>query len=306
MTLDKIETGFKTTSESHVEFIERDTRSERFCEIITYAHERLPNITQEARERLIAETMELYDCTQEFVAPVITAFSNNLLRGSSDRGGATVIYAARDGLGSYLVSKALLEKFPDRYDAVGSEQLVYAYLTRKVVWDSSRDTLRRYFAELGVPIEKEIVLADVGMYGSILEDLDFKVPEYRITAVEYLISRTSKARGFLDDGHEHQLPVFRFISGNPAVHFLEDTYSGSLTSPEGLEDVDGRLQPDTLNSGYEPEVAIKREFALKALEDYAAAIEDPDEVSVQEAKIKLNEFLSDTGNFRNLMVPHER
>lgn len=299
------ETGPSPRHEGDIEFIKRkDAIAGR---ILTLIEEKMVKANEEEKQEVLAQAQELYVKTKEFVAPVITAFADHLLKTAGEEGRGKIVFVARDGIGPYQAAQALLERFPTRYPSVEREQLVYAYLTRKVVWNSSAETLHQYFEELGIKEGDRVTFADVGMYGTILHELESKLGKLAPTNVEYLISRTSEARGFIDNGQDRKLPVFEHIMGNPAVHFLEDTFSGGIKSPSVLEETEKGLQPDTRDTEYPPDIAIKREVALLAIRDYVDDLEQGDlDRNLDEAVTKLNGFLLDPSNFRQLMVPHER
>ncbi len=268
----------------------------------------------EGNAEAITHTIELYTKTQEFVAPVVVSFADFLLQKLSKSGKSTkLVCAARDGIGAYLAAQKLLEKFPANYPNVDAHQLAYAYLSRHVVFNSSPEILERHLQELGLNPGDSIILADIGMYGSMLAALREKLPNFRLESVEYLISRTPQANGYLDTPQYTMSSVVNVV-GNPAVHFLEDTYSGSIASPTRLVETGSELVPDTISSEYSGEIALKREFALRAITDFVqdlAATTSPDQpqalpIDFPNAKKRLDEFLADQNNFRHLMVPHER
>ena len=235
---------------------------------------------------------------------MIAAFADHLLRQVVEDPKAKIVFAGRDGLGPYLMAQKLLERFPDHYPNIASDRLVYAFLTRKVVQHSSAATLQEYFKQLGITVDDNIVLADVGMYGTMLFPLKEKLSGFNFAKIEYLISRTGQANGFIDDGDANTMPVFDRISGNPAIHFLEDTFSGTIKSPEQLVATEHGLEPNTLTTTYEDLEALKREYALQSLIDYVSILESP-KINLYEAKQRLNDFLQNPTQYKDLMVPHE-
>ena len=280
---------------------------QRTEEITAYVREKLSHLDESEQKRTIERAVNLYECSRETIAPVFAAFADHLLRLAAKKGERErIMFIARDGIGPYKAALALIRKYPERYQGIVSKQISYAYLTRKVVRNSSGEILAKYFEQLGVQPGDGVILADIGMYGTIIGPIKSKLPDFSIDSIEYLISRTSEANGFIDNGNDLQLSTFKTIIGNPAVHFLEDTFSGDIQSPTLLEDVDGELQPDTLNSGYPPEIDLKRKFALQAIEDFVE--NTPDKEANRDAKktrANLDKFLSNPGNFKDLMVPHE-
>lgn len=292
--------------ELHGEAVGAELLRQREQEIRAYADKHLGNLPVSERERVIEETVDLYKAAGKFVAPIFTAFADHLLQQTQGKGEeAKIVFVARDGIGPYQAAQALLEKFPDRYPDLVENQLIYAYFTRKLVYNAPPDVLREYAQSLGIKRGDCIALADVGMYGSIVNPLRAGLSGCTISSVEYLISRTPRANGFIDDGSFKRLPVFDEIMGNKAVHFLEDTFSGEIKSPSALERTESGLEPDTRSDTYPPEIAVKRLFALAAIRDYVKTLDAPD-IDLEEARARLNEFLTDRENFDRMMVPHER
>jgi len=283
---------------------EQSLKETRHREIIESVNISLTDQNEEERQRVVDVTTELYDKSQEVMAPVFVGFADHLLRKVSTRENTRIIFAARDGIGPYQAALALLERFPERYPNVKAEQLVYAYFTRKVVYGSSEQLLKEYLQELGVPIGSDLILADIGMYGSIISPLRKKLADFEITDVEYVVSRTDEANGFIDD-LSSPLSAFTQIVGNQAVHFIEDTYSGPIQSPTTIIKTELGLQPDTYLGSYDGEIGLKREYAIRAITDFVAQMESPD-LDIETTRLKLNEFLGNPENFSRLMVPHER
>ena len=218
----------------------------------------------------------------------------------------SLVFAGRDGIGVYQAAQALLTKQPQNYPNVTPSQLAYAYLTRKLVWDTPPEKLKDYMEQLGVTDYAKMTLVDIGMYGTILPELEKALPGFTANNTQYLISRTSAVDGFLDNGGTKKLPVFEQIIGNPVIHFLEDTFSGPIHSPTMLVESDeGILEPDTRDEGYSMDIAIKREFALRGIVDFVSE-SDLTSLDPEKAGEELNNFLSFPENFRSIMIPHER
>jgi hypothetical protein len=250
------------------------------------------------QQAVLARTSELYAKSNDVVAPVIAGFGDHLLRTSEGRQTAC---AARDILGTYKVATKLQERFD--YPDADPSGLKYAYLTRKVVWHSGSAVVKRHLQELDIAVDKGIVLADIGMYGSFIPDMEQIVPRLE---VQYLISANPSIPGYAH-GKSHQMQSMTRISGNPAVHFIEDTFSGPIKSPTALvEDENGLLVPNTVDAGYEPAVALMRKYALLALEDYVADLSEPPVQPATEAINRLDAFLCDPSQYVHLMVPHEK
>lgn len=250
------------------------------------------------RAEAVSQTFELYKTAKEVVAPVIVGFADYLLEEARDR---QIIFAARDGLGAYTAATQLKEKFD--YSNPDPDQLVYAYLTRKVVGSTPPNQIGRYLEQLGVQDTKApLLLADIGMYGTMVRSFKDIMPS---VDVRYLISKTPEIPGYADGTESHMASV-RNVVGNPAIHFMEDTFSGAMPSPARLIDQDGRLVPNTLNDAFPPAEALKREFAMKAIYDHAASLEERPKQPPVEAIKKLDDFLAQPLRFKHLMVPHNR
>ncbi len=257
----------------------------------------LAQVPQERRQEVIEQTVELYKAAKEHVAPVIVGFADSLLR---EADGRQIICAGRDGLGTYLAATKLKEKF--NYSNDDPDQLIYAYLTRAIVWVTPKDKLNDYLTQLGLHnFEDSVLLADIGMFGSILSHTRDILPNVEM---RYLISKASDIIPGYADGREHSMTSVETVVGNSAVHFLEDTFSGSIPSPNNLIEVDGKLQPNTMNEEYPPDEALKREYALLAIEDYVEGMSQPPDQTTRHAIDKLDSFLSDADNYANIMVPH--
>ncbi|MDO8555368.1 MAG: hypothetical protein Q7R75_02280 [bacterium] len=286
--------------------IEQAETRDRKKQISDFITQHMLGASEGEKKETINSTVELYNKTKEIIAPMIVAFANHVLKQAAERNKEEkIVFVARDGIGPYNAAADLLKKFPDNYAEVTNEKLIYAYLTRKVVWNSSAESLAQYLGNLGVHAGDNVTIVDVGMYGTIIRPLKSALRGVSFNKAEYLISRTEEANGFIDDGKSKQFPIFKNIMGNPAVHFIEDTFSGPIQSPTKLEKTNGGWEPDTKDSSYPPEISAKRKFALLAIEDYVAEMEKP-EIDIKQSLKKLGEFLSNSNNFKNLMVPHEK
>lgn len=244
------------------------------------------------------EVRELYEVSREIVAPVIAGFAHYVLEAAGAR---KIIFAARDGLGPYVAGQELKDRFdyPEGIDG----QLVYAYLTRKIMYNNSASEISRYLRQHSVQPQDDVLLADIGMYGTFLPTLETILPRVN---VHYLISRNPEVPGYADDLHNRRMNSMTHIVGNTAVHFLEDTYSGFIPSPTRLVEADGQLVPDTLGESYLPHIRTKRQAAIRAIIDYTRDLDDvppnPDLTAISH----LDEFLSESARYTHLMVPHER
>ncbi len=265
----------------------------------------LDKIPEVERHEAAANTFELYIRSKEKLAPVVAGFASELLH---DAGGGQVIFAARDGLGAYEAAKALLDKFPDSYEAK-PDDLAYAYFTRKLMYNSDPHDLHSYISKtLGMDSEKPTLVADIGMYGSIEPELKKALPH---SELRYMISVNPNIPGYIHDGQDKFLHALsRGISGNPAVHFLEDTFSGTTSSPSRLvrDTATGNMVPEMREGedAYESAELMKRKYAAMAFGDYVSELDQPPSNNLDQDVKALDEFLQDPDQYRHLMVPHIR
>jgi hypothetical protein len=273
-----------------------EASSHRLQEIT--ADPRLQLMAPEERHAAVAQTTALYDRSKTYVAPVIAAFADSLLREAGDR---KVIFAARDGRAPYVAATALSERF--HYPGRGPHKVAYAYLTRKVVNGSNSATLQRHMEQLGIQPTDEGLIADIGMYGTMQHQLNRLLPGFDH---RYLISRNISTPGYADETSNRQMRSMESIIGNVAVHFLEDTFSGPIKSPSRLIEQGGVLVPDTHDQGYPPAISMKRSYALAAIHDYVHELTAPPAQPAAEAVANLDAFLLQPENYRDIMVPHER
>lgn len=262
----------------------------------------LRSIPAEEQFEAVSDAFELYTRSKEIVAPVIAGFADALLREA--HGERQIVFAARDGLGAYEAAKVLIAKFPDEY-AIKETDMAYAYLTRKLVYGSSPEDLQRYLSGLGIDIQGPTLLADIGMYGSIMHAMQGIMPQVE---ARYLISRNPAIPGYADDYNgSTRMNSLTTIIGNPATHFLEDTFSGCTNSPDKLIEQNGRLVPNIDENAFEPKELLKRKYAMRAFTDYVQSLDTPPSNSEKTSSIKLlDDFLSDPGQYQHLMVPHIR
>ncbi|NCU38079.1 hypothetical protein EOL96_03440 [Candidatus Saccharibacteria bacterium] len=263
----------------------------------------LEQVPEHEREEALGNTLELYREARDKVAPVIAGFADALL---TEAGGSQIIFAARDGIGALEASRVLVERFPEYYSETNQDNLIYAFLTRKVVRNSSLDQLRSYLAQCGVKsLDEPVYLADIGMYGTILHDMQQILPNVQ---PRYLISRNHRVPGYADNEQDVRLQSLSSIIGNSAIHFLEDTFSGITSSASQLiEYPDLTIKPNIKTDAYPPSELLKRKYALRAIVDYTVSLSrPPQQANKHEQLTVLDEFLANAENYRHLMVPHIR
>lgn len=258
----------------------------------------LQEIAMEDREAAKQRILELYNASNEYVAPVIAGFAEHLLERAK---GQQIILAGRDGIGTYIAAKRLQEKFPKPNQ--DEDQVLYAYLTRNIVFDSQPDTLKKYLLQEGLrDTNASVIIGDVGMYGSMMPRLQRVLPHAR---AEYLISKSATIPGYASSV-VRGMDSMKQIPGNPAVHFMEDTFSGSIASPNGLvERADGSVEVTIPPHDFSAEEQLKRKYALQAIDDYTATLHRRPTPATSARDIKkLDVFLENIDGYRDLMVPH--
>lgn len=278
---------------------------DRRSEVWSVAASELSHWSGVQREKFCRDVVTLYDKTQEVVCPVVVSFADHLLQGIEEQKDK-VVFAARDALSYFIAAQELRRKFPTHYEQFAGDNIIYAYLTRAVAYQNAGD-LSDYLKSIGIRRGDNVVVADIGMYGTMVHPISRALSGVHIR-FEYLISRNRNIPGYIDDDVIRKMACFSSIIGNPAVHFMEDTFSGLIKSPQRLIRIgDSYVVPDIQCEEYPPEIAIKRELALYAVSDYVRyQLADPEKIDLRSARRNLDSFLSHLGNYRNLMVPHER
>ncbi len=260
-----------------------------------------------SKEEVVKKALELYMESRDSVAPTICDFADHVLKGTGE--GTKLLFLARDALGVYEASTILLDRFPQKYREIPQESLVYVYLNRKVMFNSDPQDIFRYLKQEGLGQGDQVNIVDIGMYGTIINPLKkiLSLRDIGVTNVKFLISRSDVAEGFIDDGRDKQMKAFPRISGNLAVHFMEDTFSGYVKSPSKLVRTQNptALQPDTIDQKYGFPEILYRHVAIQAIKDYAAAVEYREVGNISEHIEKLDTLLCDANRLKRIMIQHE-
>ena len=253
------------------------------------------------------------------VAPVVMGAVDDCLRNalSSVREGESQFYfLARDGLGGYKIAKKLIQSFPQRYSATRLDQLHYVHLNK----DTLKSPLAKsYLIESGLRSGHTAYFFDIGWGGSTTPDLKALVrdvgADFGHTCLVFSHREpTQDVRSFIRfhfDGDDHP---FGQVSSNPAVHFMEDTFSGSFKRSITLSPGE-KVTPNGLDRSYEGDVLVKRVTAIQALEDAVADLvqsgpAELDAIDVASAKGVLYPFLDrlkwGQTHLKQMTVPHEK
>lgn len=263
----------------------------------------LDGLSEDDKREVIKDTFELYEVAKEIVGPVVIGFADELLRESA---GKKIMFAARDGIGALMAAQKLLERFPEEYPGVTKEDLLYPYLSRKVVRGTEPSELTEYLRQCGVEDPNSpVIMADTGMYGTVVGTLKRIVPKIE---TRYLISRNPSIPGYADDV-SGQMSSLRDTYGNPpSLAFIEDTFSGRMSSASKLiRAEDGTLNPDIEQDPYPPAELMLRKYALSAIEDKVSELsEAPNQDHKERWVEELDRFLINPDNYAGMMVPHER
>jgi len=186
----------------------------------------------EAAERLYRVSRDLY-------APVLAVFAARCLHALARDPGALTVCLARDGISAFLAQRALLRTLPGQFAGVTARRVRLAYLSRPLVSACSKSPPTRalvdhYLVPVGLRRTRRITLVDVGIHGSIQDELQRLYPQRQLRG-EYLLYRRRPAdqnaqrkRGFLvgDDEAEDE----RYFLRREMIHLLEDLWSGVFES----------------------------------------------------------------------------
>ncbi|OGM97096.1 MAG: hypothetical protein A3B86_03105 [Candidatus Yanofskybacteria bacterium RIFCSPHIGHO2_02_FULL_38_22b] len=280
-----------------------DTRVEG--KLTSFMEKHLDDISKEKQGEILKDAMRLYEVSRDKVAPVVLDFARWCLERAKP--GQKVLFLARDGLAPWIAARMLVRQ--GKFPGITEDQLKYAHLSRNITWQEDETTLKQYLSQLGVEDDGEDLLTvDVGMFGAIHQSLQELYPQKKVNSL-YLISasRDEGIEGYLSDvkkGTGSIDPIWKSIPGNPAVHFIEDTFSGFYGSTQGLEkSEDGTIKPK-LGVPYSREVYLKRLAAIDGIVDHILSLEpgDPQKNSAELNVYLASQFKEDK---KYIMVPHE-
>lgn len=279
-------------------------RRKRFASFI---ERHVTDISEEKRAELLEDTIRLYEVSRDIVGPVVKDFASWSLK--QVRPGQKLLFLARDGIGSWIASRLLVRqgKFPH----LKEDQLRYAWLSRKLVAGEPPEKIKKYLEQEGIADDDEgLAMVDIGVYGAIHHALKRIYPRKKMRSF-FLVSDagSSEIDGYLYDGRrqkEELHKVWSSIVGNPAIHFMEDTFSGFYGTVRKLvEGRGGKIRPE-LTIPYSREVYLKRLAALSGIVDNVLL--GVEKGSEKDRKEVLETYLATTfpKEKAHLMVPHEK
>jgi hypothetical protein len=181
----------------------------------------------------------LYTVSRDLYAPVLAVFAARCLRTLARDPGALNVCLARDGISAFLAQRALLRVLPEQFGGIAARRVRLAYLSRPLIGACSaspatRALVDRYLVPVGLRRTRRITLVDVGIHGSIQDELQRLYPQRQLRG-EYLLYRrrptdlnAQRKRGFLvGDGEAEDE---RYFLRREMIHPLEDLWSGVFES----------------------------------------------------------------------------
>lgn len=261
-----------------------------------------------------------YILTMQYYAPVIVKWMDSLLQRDDDK---KLVFLARDGIVFHDVASILLSKNPKRYSNITKDKLVVAWLSRKSTKDAANrgDLIERYFKQLGINSNDQVLLVDTGCTGSIKKEVTSLVKNK--LECQFSVSRNPTIPGFWDNC-DFSLQAIAFVclpsshkdawANDPkrANDWVEDTHRGNsigaeklveqnnviypYPSMEWIESPKGKLlvtkESPVLNSADLKDFLV-REFGRQAILDFAQEVQMSDPAfNYNEIKLNLNDLLT--------------
>lgn len=264
------------------------------------------DIDPDRRNELLNDALRLYEVSRDTIAPVIKDYASWLL--NDLKPDQRLLFLARDALMPWVASRLLVRqgKFPE----ITKDQLQYAYLSRKLMWQESPEKIKQYLKQLGVEDDdKDLLMADVGVYGAVHHALQELYPQKNLKSRFFIsAAQGNEFEGYLYDQRRDGRDIgsaWSSISGNPAVHFLEDTFSGFYGSAKNLKEKrDGSVIPQ-LTTPYSRETYLKRLAALEGVVDCVLTENSDNDQATNKQNLETylqTQFHEDAPH---IMVPHE-
>lgn len=260
----------------------------------------------------------LRQVSRSHVAPLIMGATDQVLRRGAQTQNPLIVFIARDGLAGYSTARVLLQRFPERYGRLTAANLRLLPLNRYLL---SSPLLRTYLIQQGITQNVDVTYSDLGWYGSALARLRSATEGAgaRFAGLHVVLANSESSQpelhGFLTV-RTRQAPIFERISGNPTVHFLEDTFSGvSGQSRELVQYENGEIVP-MVAAEYGGEIAMRRNIAIAALIESATEVtsqqlttlSDPAQIADHVRRTQeLERYIGSLADpYSQLGVPHER
>lgn len=188
----------------------------------------------------------LYSVSRDLYAPVLTAFAVRCLDHLRVQPQSVNMCLARDGVSPFLAQHVLLRMAPDRFTRIAPQRVQLAYLSRQLVREGraslvTKTLVGRYLWRGSVPSSALMTLIDIGIHGSIQDDLSKWYPNLAIFGQYLLYRRRSsdhlamRKSGFLV-GDPVGMDDAWFLQRN-VIHLLEDLWSGVYESVTRLQPV---------------------------------------------------------------------
>lgn len=181
----------------------------------------------------------LYMVSRDLYAPALAVFAARCLRALARDAGTLNVCLARDGISAFLAQRTLLRVLPEQFGNIAARRVRLAYLSRPLVGACSdspatRALVDRYLVPVGLRRARRITLVDVGIHGSIQDELQRLFPQRQLRG-EYLLYRrrptdlnAGRKRGFLVGDSEAEDE--RYFLHRQMIHPLEDLWSGVFES----------------------------------------------------------------------------
>jgi hypothetical protein len=150
---------------------------------------------------------------------------------------------ARDGISAFLAQRVLLRVMPEQFGGIAAQRVRLAYISRPLIGacgasPETRALVDRYLVPVGLRRARRITLVDVGIHGSIQDELQRLYPQRQLRG-EYLLYRRRPAdlnaerkRGFLVGDSEAEDE--HYFLRREMIHLLEDLWSGVFESVTAL------------------------------------------------------------------------
>lgn len=286
-------------------------------------------VTLSETEKLEMVTMLIkhYTLSKQYYSPAILMWVDVLLQ-HADLSGKKLVFLARDGNNLHEVSKILIEKDrTNKYGEIDESKVILAWLSRASALDASKkgDFLPRYFKQLGIEENDELLMVDTGCTGSMKTNVRPMVKNGM--EWQFSVSRNPAIHGFWDHA-DFSMQALAFVrlpkshqdvwANSPQIanNWVEDAHQGDfLSAAEFVEDKKHNviypspsyvLHEDQSEKGYHLElgkspvtnkeellVSLTREIGYRSVVDFARETNVEDlGMSYDQIKRNLNDLLT--------------